>query len=81
MSQSITYHPAIFDVTSMRDAMQIILTPEDSTTEHRWATETPYLVDLMTALRESAVVAARKPRKTNAVPRGAKKAMTRRKAG
>jgi SAM-dependent methyltransferase len=27
--------------------MRIILTPEDSTTEHRWATETPYLTNLI----------------------------------
>jgi SAM-dependent methyltransferase len=44
---NVTYHPGIFDVATMRDAMGIILTPEDSTTEHRWATETPYVVDLI----------------------------------
>jgi SAM-dependent methyltransferase len=48
MSQSrITYNPQIFDLPTIGDAMRIILTPEDSTTEHRWATETPYLADLV----------------------------------
>lgn len=27
--------------------MRIILNAEDSTTQHRWATETPYLADLI----------------------------------
>lgn len=36
-----------FDVRNIPDAMSIILTPEDSTTEHRWANETPYLTDLI----------------------------------
>lgn len=36
-----------FDVRSIPDAMSIILTPEDSTTEHRWSHETPYLTDLI----------------------------------
>ena len=31
----------------MDAARQIILTPEDSTTDARWETETPYLVDLI----------------------------------
>src|SRR5262249_33707894 len=43
----VTYDPSIFDVTTLEDAMRIILTPEDSTTEQRWATETPYLTDLV----------------------------------
>jgi SAM-dependent methyltransferase len=48
MSQSaITYNPHVFDVATIGEAMQIILTPEDSTTQHRWATETPYLADLI----------------------------------
>lgn len=43
MSQfPITYDPRVFDVTTIEDAMRIILTPEDSTTDHRWVTETPY---------------------------------------
>ena len=47
MKPPATYHPQLFDVQSLDDAMRIILTPEDSTTEHRWATETPYLADLI----------------------------------
>jgi SAM-dependent methyltransferase len=47
MSQSITYNPHIFDVATIGEAMGIILTPEDSTTEHRWVTETPYLATLI----------------------------------
>jgi len=48
MSQGrITYNPQIFDTQTIGDAMRIILTAEDSTTEHRWATETPYLADLI----------------------------------
>jgi SAM-dependent methyltransferase len=43
----ITYNPHVFDVATIGDAMQIILTPEDSTTEHRWVTETPYLANLI----------------------------------
>ncbi len=42
-----TYDPRVFDVATISDAMRIILTPEDSTTEHRWMTETPYLADLI----------------------------------
>ena len=44
---AITYNPHVFDVATIGDAMQIILTPEDSTTEHRWTTETPYLANLI----------------------------------
>lgn len=48
MSQlPITYNPHVFDTATIADAMQIILTPEDSTTEHRWATETPYVANLI----------------------------------
>ena len=43
----LTYDPAVFNVDSISAAMQIILTPEDSTTEARWKTETPYLADLI----------------------------------
>jgi len=43
----ITYDPHVFDVATMDDAMRIILTPEDSTTEHRWVTEAPYLANLI----------------------------------
>lgn len=42
-----TYDPAIFNVTDLSKAMQIILTPEGSTTERRWQVETPYLAGLI----------------------------------
>ena len=42
----LTYNPAVFDVDDLLAAMRIILTPEDSSTEVRWKTETPYLADL-----------------------------------
>jgi SAM-dependent methyltransferase len=42
-----TYNPKIFDATNIADAKAIILTAEDSTTEKRWATETPYIADLI----------------------------------
>ena len=44
-----TYSPGVFDVNTPDEAMRIILTAEDSTTQHRWATETPYLADLITS--------------------------------
>jgi SAM-dependent methyltransferase len=44
---SATYNPAIFDAADIAAAKRIILTAEDSTTEKRWAAETPYLVDLI----------------------------------
>jgi SAM-dependent methyltransferase len=44
-----TYHPGVFDVRDMAHAMRTILTPGDSTTEQRWLTETPYVVDLIDA--------------------------------
>ena len=43
----ITHDPTVFDVPNEESARRIILTPEDSTTELRWATETPYLVGLI----------------------------------
>jgi SAM-dependent methyltransferase len=46
-TRTATYDPRVFNVASIGDAMRIILTPEDSTTEHRWATETPHLADLI----------------------------------
>ncbi len=55
----VTYNPRVFDVGSIDDAMRIILTPEGATTEHRWATETPYLADLIAgtfALTEQSLV-------------------------
>lgn len=42
-----TYDPSVFHVLSMEEAARIILTPENSTTEERWAKETPYLADLI----------------------------------
>jgi SAM-dependent methyltransferase len=44
---TVTYQPEVFDVATPDEAMRIILTDEDSTTEHRWATETPYFADLI----------------------------------
>lgn len=38
-----TYKPEIFDVQNELEARAIILTPEGSTTNDRWVTETPYL--------------------------------------
>jgi SAM-dependent methyltransferase len=43
----LTYNPAVFAAGDLRQAMDIILTPEDSTTEERWRTETGYLADLI----------------------------------
>jgi len=43
----LTYNPAVFDVNDIAQAMNIILTPEGSTTAERWKTETPYLADLI----------------------------------
>jgi hypothetical protein len=42
-----TYNPAIFTVANIAEAMSIIWTPENSTTEHRWKVETPYVADLI----------------------------------
>jgi ubiquinone/menaquinone biosynthesis C-methylase UbiE len=39
------FRPQIFEVQTLRDAMGIIVTPEQgTTTEERWGKETPYLV-------------------------------------
>jgi len=43
----VTYNPAVFAVNDIAQAMSIILTPEGSTTEERWKTETPYLADMI----------------------------------
>jgi SAM-dependent methyltransferase len=43
----LTYFPGIFNVNDIPQAMSIILTPEDATTEERWKTETPYVADLI----------------------------------
>ena len=42
-----TYNPEIFDVPDLPQAKHIILTPEGSTTEQRWETETPYVADII----------------------------------
>lgn len=47
MSETISYDPSRFQVRSMAEAKSIILTPEDSTTEQRWATETPYFSNMI----------------------------------
>ncbi len=43
----LTYHPAVFHVNDIAQAMAVIMTPEGSTTAERWETETPYLADLI----------------------------------
>lgn len=43
----LTYHPAVFQVNDIAQAMAIIMTPEGSTTAERWEIETPYLADLI----------------------------------
>ena len=47
MSRS--YDASVFDVADLDAAKRIILTPENSTTQERWAVETPYLVELIAA--------------------------------
>ena len=37
----LTYHPAVFHVNDIAQAMAVIMTPEGSTTAERWETETP----------------------------------------
>lgn len=47
-----TYSPEIFNVGSLREAREVILTYEDDlTSEERWERETPYLVELMACLQ------------------------------
>lgn len=42
------YSPAVFDVGTIEQAKQIILTPQAGlTTNQRWESETPYLLDLI----------------------------------
>ncbi|MGB9365765.1 MAG: class I SAM-dependent methyltransferase [Xanthobacteraceae bacterium] len=43
----LTYHPAVFHVNDIAQAMAVIMTPEGSTTAERWEIETPYLADLI----------------------------------
>lgn len=43
----VTYSPAIFDVMTFPEARRVILTEEsDITSEERWTTEAPYLLEL-----------------------------------
>ena len=44
---TVTYDPSVFTVATQDQAKRIILTGEDSTTERRWVTETPYLTRLI----------------------------------
>jgi SAM-dependent methyltransferase len=44
---NLTYNPDIFRVRTIDEAKAIILTAEDMGVEHRWATETPYLISLI----------------------------------
>lgn len=41
------HRPETFEVDSLDQARRIILTPDGATTDQRWATETPWLVDLL----------------------------------
>lgn len=44
----VTYNPAVFDVTSLAEAQNIILTPEEGLpTSDRWNQETPYLGEVI----------------------------------
>jgi 2-polyprenyl-3-methyl-5-hydroxy-6-metoxy-1,4-benzoquinol methylase len=43
----LAYYPHVFHVNDVQQAMRIILTPEGSTTEERWKTETPYVAGLI----------------------------------
>jgi 2-polyprenyl-3-methyl-5-hydroxy-6-metoxy-1,4-benzoquinol methylase len=43
----LAYYPHVFHVKDIQQAMGIILTPEGSTTEERWQTETPYVANLI----------------------------------
>jgi len=47
VNMALTYDPSVFDVNDLNQAMRIILTPEGSTTEHRWEVETPYVAELI----------------------------------
>jgi SAM-dependent methyltransferase len=42
-----TYDASVFDVRDIEAAKRIILTPENSTTQERWAVETPYMAELI----------------------------------
>jgi cyclopropane fatty-acyl-phospholipid synthase-like methyltransferase len=44
---ALTYDPHIFQVNDLASAMKVILTDEDSSSDKRWKTETPYAADLI----------------------------------
>jgi cyclopropane fatty-acyl-phospholipid synthase-like methyltransferase len=44
---ALTYDPRVFQVNDLAAAMKIILTEEDSSSDTRWKTETPYAADLI----------------------------------
>ena len=44
---ALTYNPSVYNASDLVQAKQIILTPEGSTTEARWLTETPYVAELI----------------------------------
>ncbi len=46
-SMNRTYDASVFEVENMEQAKRIILTAENSTTEQRWARETPYLARMI----------------------------------
>lgn len=46
MHDPLAYDPSCFDVATVEQARTIILTPQGSTTDARWAQETPYQVAL-----------------------------------
>lgn len=56
----LTYHPELFDARTLKQAREIILTGEGSTTDERWKVETPYICGLIaetiTLAAESVVV-------------------------
>jgi ubiquinone/menaquinone biosynthesis C-methylase UbiE len=45
MTQAPVYSSSVFDVSSIPEAMAIILTPEGGSTDERWAKETPWAVN------------------------------------
>jgi cyclopropane fatty-acyl-phospholipid synthase-like methyltransferase len=46
-----TYTPSVFDVRDVEEARRIVLTPESgTTTDERWARETPYLAERILGL-------------------------------
>ena len=45
--EPLSYDPRRFSVDTIGEAAALILTPEGVSTEERWQTETPYLIDLI----------------------------------